>query len=138
MIPSFIWNMISHIKKQYGFIIIGFGDWKQLKPVNEEHIDFQYSWIVKYILNHKAYELTKVWRFNENELLQDAHKASNGDTIDYTTYTSTECDLSLCHTNDAVNALNKRWNEHYAKEHTRKITVAGYDNTKLILHDGLK
>ena len=138
MIPSFIWNMISHIKKQYGFIIIGFGDWKQLKPVNEEHIDFQYSWIVKYIFNHKAYELTKVWRFNENELLQDAHKASNGETIDYTTYTSTECDLSLCHTNDAVNALNKRWNEHYGKGHTRKITVPGYDNTKFILHDGLK
>ena len=41
MIPSWIWNILAHIKKEYGFIFIGCGDWKQLAPVEEEHIDFE-------------------------------------------------------------------------------------------------
>ena len=52
MIPSWMWNIIAHIKEQYGFIIIGCGDWKQLPPVDEEDIDFENSWIVKYMFNH--------------------------------------------------------------------------------------
>ena len=35
-----MWNAIAHIKQQFGFIFCGFGDFKQLKPTNEEHIDF--------------------------------------------------------------------------------------------------
>ena len=35
MIPSWLWNVIAHVKNQYGFIFIGCGDWKQLKPVDE-------------------------------------------------------------------------------------------------------
>ena len=46
-----MWNVIAHIKKQFKFTICGFGDFKQLKPVNEEHIDFLNSWIIKYIFN---------------------------------------------------------------------------------------
>ena len=34
-----MWNTIAHVKKLFGFIFCGFGDFKQLKPVNEEHID---------------------------------------------------------------------------------------------------
>ncbi len=79
MIPSWLWNILAHIKKQYNFIFIGCGDWKQLKPVEEEHINFQNSWIVKYIFNNKSFELTKIHRFNECQLLQDAFKASNGE-----------------------------------------------------------
>ena len=42
-------NVIAHIKQQFGFLFCGFGDSKQLKPVNEEHIGFLNSWIAKYI-----------------------------------------------------------------------------------------
>jgi hypothetical protein len=72
MIPCFIWNILSHILFKYNFIIIGCGDWKQLPPTNEEHISFKNAYIVKSLFNYTSFELTKVWRFNENQLLQDA------------------------------------------------------------------
>ena len=123
MIPSRMWNIIAHIKEQYGFIIIGCGDWKQLAPVEEEDTDFENSWIVKYVFNNNSYELVKVWRFNESELLQDAYTASNGGEIDFTRYGNTEHDLALCYTNDAVDAINKKWNEHYSKQHSTNKEV---------------
>ena len=45
MVPSWMWNILSHIKKQHGFIFIGCGDWKQLAPVEEEDMDFENSWL---------------------------------------------------------------------------------------------
>ena len=99
MIPLWIWNILSHLKRQHKFIFIGCGDWKQLAPPEEEHIDFEDLQIVKGLLNYNSYELWKVWRFDDNELLQDAYKASYGETIDYTTYGDVENELSLCHTN---------------------------------------
>ena len=47
MIPSWIWNILAHMKHEYGFIVIGAGDWGQLPAVGEDHIDFENSWIVK-------------------------------------------------------------------------------------------
>ncbi len=38
MIPLWIWNMLSHLKKQCKLIFIGCGDWKQLAPPEEEDI----------------------------------------------------------------------------------------------------
>ena len=49
MVPSWIWNIFAHIKQQYGFNMLGFGDWAQLRPVDEEHIEFENTEIVKYI-----------------------------------------------------------------------------------------
>ena len=51
MISQQMWNVIAHIKQQFGFIFCEFGDFKQLKPINEEHIDSLNNWIVKYIFN---------------------------------------------------------------------------------------
>ena len=53
----------------------------QLKPVNEEHIDFQNSWLVKHLFNNSSCTLTKVYRFNENKLLQDAYGCAYGKSI---------------------------------------------------------
>ena len=106
-----IWNMLSHLKEQHKYIFIGCGDWKQLAPPEEEHIEFENLQIVKELFNYNSYERSKVWRFSDNELLQDAYKASNGKTIDYTTYGDIENELSLCHTNDAVYAINTLWNQ---------------------------
>ena len=111
---------VSTHRKEYGFIFIGCGDWKQLAPVEEEHIDFENSWIVQYVFNNNSYELTKVWRFSETHLLQDAYKASNGETIDFTKYGKKEHELSLCHSNDAVDAINKKWNTYYATKHKKQ------------------
>ena len=90
------------------------------------------------MFNSHAYELTKVWRFNENELLQDAHAAANGEVFDFTRYGTQYHELTRCHTNDAVDAINKKWNEHYAKQHTRKKEVCGFGNTKFIIYVGLR
>ena len=51
--------MLAQIKRQFGFIFVGLGDFKQLKNRNEEHIDFKNSWIVKYIFNNNLIELKK-------------------------------------------------------------------------------
>ena len=137
MIPSWIWNILAHIKREYGFVFIGCGDWKQLAPVEEEHIDFENSWIVKYLFSRNLYVLVKIWRFNEDVLLQDAHTVSDGGKIDFTKYNNKEHELSLCHSNDAVDAINKKWNEHYAKKHNKTKEVNGFDNTKFIMYPGL-
>ena len=39
MIPSWMWNIVSHIKQQHWFIFIGVGDWGQLQPADEEDIE---------------------------------------------------------------------------------------------------
>ena len=49
MVSERMWNVIAHIKPQFGFVFVGFVDFKQLKPVCEEHIDFKHSWIVNYV-----------------------------------------------------------------------------------------
>ena len=70
-------------EKQLNFIFIGFGDFKQLKPPSEEHIYFQNSWLVKHFFNNNCCHLTKVYRFDENALLQDAYDCANGKGIDF-------------------------------------------------------
>ena len=110
----------------------------QLPPVDEEDIELDQTWVVKYIFNTRWYELTKIWRFNEDQLLQDAYKARMGQIIDFTRYGNTEHDLALCHTNDMVDAINKTWNEHYAKTKDKQIIVDGFENTKYIIYVGLK
>ena len=67
-----MWNVIAHIKQQFGFVFCRFGDSKQLKPINEEHTDFLNSWIVKYSSNSNLCELNQVHRFNECISVHDA------------------------------------------------------------------
>jgi hypothetical protein len=138
MINSEIWNVIAQIQEQFEFIIIGFGDWAQLPPVNEEHIDFSNAWIVNKIFNGNRCELEYIHRFNDSHLKQDTNKCRNGEKIDFNKYGSKECNLSLCWTNSAVNKLNQKWNEYYSKDIEKKETVNGYQQTKFILHEGLK
>ena len=108
MISEQMWNVIAHIKQQFKFTFCGFGDFKQLKPVNEEHIDFLNTWIIKYIFNNNLCELKQIHRFNESKLLQDAHACANGEDIDFSNYSKEEHELCLCWTNQAVDVLNKK------------------------------
>ena len=137
MIPLWIWNMLSHLKEQHKFIFIGCGDWKQLAPPEEEHIEFGNLQIVKELFNYNSYELCKGWRFNDNQLLQDAYNASNGKPIDYTTYGDVENELSRCHTNDAVDAINTLWNQRRAEQQGAQAQVIGFDNNQYIIYTGL-
>ena len=41
MISERMWCVIAQIKQLFGFVFIGYGDFKQLKPVLEDHIDFK-------------------------------------------------------------------------------------------------
>ena len=118
MISEQMWNVIAHIKHQFEFIFCGFGDFKQLKPVNEEHIDFLNTWILKYVFGNNLCELKKKHRFNESKLLQDAHTCADGKDIDFHSYSKEEHDLCLCWTNQAVDAINKKWNTLYTKGKT--------------------
>ena len=60
-----------------------------------------------------------------------------GQTIDFTRYGNAEHDLALCHTNDMVDAINKKWNVHYAKTKDKQL-ADGFENTKYIIYVGLK
>ena len=55
----------------------------QLKQVNEEHIDFQNSWLVEHLFNNNSCILTKVHRFDENKLLQDAYVCAYCKSTDF-------------------------------------------------------
>jgi len=137
MISSQLWCILAHIQKQYGFIFIGFGDFKQLKPVKEDKINFENLTIVKHLFNYSRCNLTVVHRFNDDVLLQDAHKCANGETFEKSNYGTTEYDLSIAWSNDCVNYLNKKWNEHYAEGKTT-LRVNGNDKTTILLHEGLE
>ena len=63
--------------------------------------------MVKELFNYSRCELTTVYRFDDNELLQDAHACANGEHIDIAKYGTEEHDLCLAWTNEAVNKLNK-------------------------------
>ena len=64
-------------------IYIGFGDFMQLKPANEEHVYFQNNWLVKHLFNNNSCKLTKVDRFNEHKLLQDAYGCAYCKSMDF-------------------------------------------------------
>ena len=138
MVSERIWCILCHLKKEFNFVFIGFGDFKQLKPVNEEHIDFKNSWLVKHLFNNNSCELTKVHRFDENKLLQDAHDCAYGKSIDFNRYGNQECDLSFSWTNACVDALNTKYNEMYAKSYDNVKEVKGHGNTKFKLHKNLQ
>ena len=137
MVQERIWSVLAHIKTQFGFTFIGYGDFKQLKPVNEEHIDFFNSWIVKYVFGGKLCKLTTVHRFNDSKLLQDAYKCADGDKIDFDDYGHDEHDLALCYTNAAVDAVNEKWNTRYSSLSEHTVTVVGFKQSKYVLHEGL-
>ena len=109
-----------------------------MPPVDEEDIEFDQTWVVKYIFDTRWYELTKIWRFNECQLLQDAFTAKMGQTIDFTRYGNKVHDLAFCHTNDMVDAINQKWNEHYAKTTDKQKLVDGFENTKYMMYVGLQ
>jgi len=135
MISEKMWGVLAQIKVIFNFVFVGFGDFKQLKQVNEEHIDFKNSWIVKFIFNNTLCELETIHRFKDDELLQDALKCSDGESIDITKYGNEEHDLALCWTNRAVDAINAKWNNHYAKD--EHIIVNGAKQSKFKLYKGL-
>ena len=81
-------------------------------------------------------ELTQVHRFNDSKLLQDAYRCANGDDINFDDYTKDEHDLCLCWTNQAVDAINQKWNKLYATG--KQLEVTGFKQCKFILHTGLK
>ena len=138
MVSEIIWCILCHLKKQFNFIFIGFGDFMQLKPVNEEHTDFQNSWLVKHLFNNNSCKLTKVHRFDENKLLQDAYDCAYGKHINFKRYGNKECDLSLRWTNLCVDTLNSKYNETYAKSYDNVKEVKGHGNTKFTLHKHLQ
>ena len=107
----------------FGLTFCGLCDFKQLKPVSEERIDFLNSWIVKYMSNNRLCELNEGHRCNDNRLLQDAYTCVNGESIEPNDFTHEEHDLCLCWTNHAVDALSQKWNQHYVKG--KRIEVVG-------------
>ena len=132
MISERIWCILCRLKKQFNFVFIGFGDFQQLKPIHEEHIDFKNSGIVKHLFNNNCCHLKTVHRFDDNKLLQDAYDCANGKLIDFKRYGNKECDLSLCWTNLCVDTLNSKYDEKYVKSYNDVKEMKGQGNTKSI------
>ena len=98
-----------------------------MPPVQEEHHDFENSWIVKSVFNYNIYKLVEVKRTDDTDLLRDTRAIRNGEAIDYSAYGMCEHPTALCYSNDVVNGINSKWNEHYAKQHSRTKTINGLD-----------
>jgi hypothetical protein len=90
------------------------------------------------MFNSKLFELVKLHRSTDLELNNDAKLLRDGKTIDFTQYGNIEHDLALCHTNDMVDVINKKWNDHYAKTQKKQLAVNGFDGAKYIIYEGLK
>ena len=135
MISERIGCILCHWKKQFIFNFIGFGDFQQLKPIDEEHIDLKNSWLVEHLFNNNGCHLKAVHRFGDDTLLQNAYDCANGKLIDFKRYGNKECDLSLCWTDLCVDTLNSKYNGTYAKSHNNVKEVKGHGNTKFILHE---
>ena len=43
MISGRMWGVLSQMKVMFNFVFVGFGDFKQLKLINEERVDFKNS-----------------------------------------------------------------------------------------------
>ena len=138
MVSERIWCILCHLKKQFNFIFIGFGDFQQLKPIHEEHIDFENSWSVKHLFNNNCCHFKTVHRFGDNKLIQYAYDCANGKLIDFKRYGNKGCDLPLCWTNLCVDTLNSKYNGKYAKSYNNVKEVKGHGNTKFILHKKLQ
>jgi acyl transferase domain-containing protein len=88
------------------------------------------------VLNNTICELTRVRRFSDNALLQDAYKCANGEDIDLGNYKTQEHELWVSRTNQAVDAINRKWNKHCANG--RQVEVTGSKQRKSIEHERLK
>ena len=64
---------------------------------------------MKYLFNNNCCQLTKVYRFDENKLLQDAYDCAYGKSIDFKRHGNKECELALCWTNLCVDTLNMKY-----------------------------
>ena len=90
------------------------------------------------MFNNNSCKLTKVHRFDENRLLQDAYDCAYGKSINFKRYGNKECDISLCWANLCVDTLDSKYNEKYAKSYDNVKEVKGHGNTKFILHKNLQ
>ena len=64
---------------------------------------------MKYLFDYKHCRLTKIHRFDDNELLRDAHDCANGIDIDITKYGTDEIHLCIACRHKCVNALNTKF-----------------------------
>ena len=132
MVSERIWCTLCHLEKEFKFICIGFGDFQQLKPINEERIDFKSSWLVKHLFNKNCCHLKTAHRFDDPELLQGAYDCANGKLIGFKRYGIKECHRSLCWTNPCVDTLKSKYNEKYAKSYNDVKEMKGHGKTKFI------
>ena len=88
---------------------------------------------MEHLFNNDSCKLTKVHRFGENKLLQDACDCAYGESINFKRYGNKECDLSLCWANLCVDTLGFKYNEKYANPYDNVKEVKGHGNTKFIL-----
>jgi predicted GIY-YIG superfamily endonuclease len=134
MVNSQIWGILAHIKKTYGFIFVGLGDFNQLPAVLEEYVDFKNAQILSYMFDRNRCELTKIWRTDDDKLLKTLDSILLGKKINVTEYGKKKSQLSLCWSNACVDAINTRMNNAYAKvyDHFQLNNMKVYKNMPVI------
>ena len=70
--------------------------------------------------------------------MQDTRTIRNGGVIYHTTYGTRGHSISLCHSNNAVDAINKTWNEYYVKQYSKTRILNDVNGAEYILYVGVK
>ena len=81
MINTLFYNIMNEIKTHHpNTKIILMGDFHQIPPVNEEHLNFKDSYIIKDLTGGSIWKLTKNYRANDElpDFLQEITDYSNG------------------------------------------------------------
>lgn len=126
MIPLELWSIIKFYKKKYGCIVIGFGDFKQLPPVEQRKIDYENNQMLKEIFGYSNVELEYVKRQKNKKLIDKAIDILQNGEFCLTDFKQTNNILNLCYLNTTSIKINNHYNNliDKPKEHIKaKIIV---------------
>jgi hypothetical protein len=115
MVPLMFYRDMINIRQKYpNIIIIIAGDYNQLKPIGEDHIDFENSNILSDIVEFKAELLINKRCDNKDldnivsDIIETKQEGFTGNLI-HKKWTSNEpCFLNICRTNEVRVELNKQ------------------------------
>lgn len=151
MIPSYLYSVLKMLKsKKPELSIIMFGDWYQIKPVGEEHLEFEHNPVVQDLHGWETIALEKNYRLlnaknpvsakkfrdynrscvrNEREYkMTDLGKDR---VIGYASEQMFETDINLVYTNAMRREINKMYQERELKKNPEmKIFTKRLDDGK--------
>jgi len=123
MVPLMFYRDMINIRQKYpNIIIIIAGDYNQLKPIGEDHIDFENSNILSDIVEYKVELLINKRCDNKDlddivsDIIEIKQEGFTGNFI-HKKWTSDEpCFINICRTNEVRVELNKQLMDYVSKD----------------------